>query len=219
LVGAFWIDLKPERRLQGLRINGERVVALDYGQIATRILYGMAQAPVPEGDLYQVARFGSADSTDPPLCFPRDGVKLMLNAMIYASESLSRFPKDTRKYFRKDRLVDVLERIMEHHSPIKDLFFRRIGLRAMWIESQIMVEVLLRCMDRSVVGLPVHDALIVQQSAYETARDLMLDAFRKHAGTEGKVSGEAWYEDYTQYGGAGVDEYPRASRSATQGSH
>lgn len=195
LNGGFWLQLGAYQRLRGLRIGGETVVELDYGQIGTRIIYGIAGAALPPGDLYAVSRFalpsGVGASLD--LNFPREGVKRVLNAMVYASKPLSRFPKDTRKYFPKDDIGYVVGRIAEHHKGIGPLFFKGYGLRAMWIESELLIEVLLQLRDRGVVALPVHDAVVVPQSAYQPSKEAMLSTFRRYAAVEGKVNASAWF--------------------------
>jgi hypothetical protein len=66
----------------------------------------------------------------------RAGVKRVLNAMIYASKPLGRFPNETRKFSRtSERLDYVVGPIAVHHAAISHLLFQGRGLRAMWIES------------------------------------------------------------------------------------
>jgi hypothetical protein len=54
LFGGFWQRLSENERLNGILIDGEEVAEVDYGQIAARILYGLAGVQVPEGDLYEI---------------------------------------------------------------------------------------------------------------------------------------------------------------------
>jgi hypothetical protein len=62
-----------------------------------------------------------------------------------------------------------------------------IGLKAMFIESNILIEVLLALIDRSIVALPVHDALVVSSGHSDEVKAVMLDVFQRTTGVVGKV--------------------------------
>ncbi len=53
LYGGFWINMRKADRWH-LRIGGERITILDYGQSFTRMLYARAGTEPPEGDLYSI---------------------------------------------------------------------------------------------------------------------------------------------------------------------
>jgi hypothetical protein len=182
LFGGFWQELRKHERQQGLYIGGEKAVELDYGQVGPRILYGMAGQQPPSDDLYAM----------PGYYQQRAGIKRVMSAMIFASDTLNRFPKETKKEFRRsDKIAEVLSEIERRHPLIKDYFYRGLGHDAQFIESQIMVEVLLTLKDRGVVALPIHDAVMVPCSAAALAKKIMLDVFHGHAHVEGIVTKEA----------------------------
>ena len=52
LFGGFWQDMKGEQRRNSLLIDGQPVVELDLSAAGLRILYGLAGATPPDGDLY-----------------------------------------------------------------------------------------------------------------------------------------------------------------------
>jgi hypothetical protein len=54
------------------------------------------------------------------------------------------------------------------------LFCTGIGFKLMFIESECLIDVLLALIDRSIVALPVHDAVIVPVSAVESAKAINL---------------------------------------------
>jgi hypothetical protein len=62
----------------------------------------------------------------------------------------------------------------------------------MFIESEILVDVLLRLIDVGVTALPVHDAIIVPESKAAMAKETMLSVFRARTGVEGVVEEESW---------------------------
>ncbi len=179
LFGGFWQSLEREQRYRGIRIKGSPVVGLDYSQMAPRILYGMAGVNPPEGDLYHVFPFWGR----------REGIKKVFNAMLNVNEPFKRFPAGTREFFRRStKIQEVVDAIAKHHEPIRMFFFTRVGFTIMFVESQIMVDVLLAFMARGIVGLPIHDGILVAEEDKDSATRIMLDAFKKHTGIDGEVT-------------------------------
>lgn len=179
LFGGFWQSLTKEERRNHLYINGERVEALDYGQMAPRILYGLAGAKPPEDDVYSLLGLESH----------RKGVKKVFNAVLFAEKRLTRFPRDTRALFRRSiKIGDVIERLENAHPAVKHLFFTGVGHQLQYVESEILVDVLLDMRERGLVGLPVHDAVLVPVSTVDQVREIMLDTFSAHTGIHGLVT-------------------------------
>ena len=85
---------------------------------------------------------------------------------------------------------DFHRAIYAKHEGIKHLFGTGVGMRAMFIESQILIAVLLELIDRRVVALPIHDAIIVALPHQEQVKRVMLETFRRIAGVEGRVEVE-----------------------------
>ncbi|MDX1068974.1 hypothetical protein FB004_109186 [Sinorhizobium medicae] len=182
LFGGFWQRLRKHERRQGLWISGEKAVELDYGQVGPRIVYALSGQKPPTDDLYHLWGYTQQ----------RDGIKRVMNAMIFASERLDRFPKGTRKLFRRsDKIGEVVEAIEAKHPLIKDSFHRGLGHETQFVESQIMVEVVLTLKAEGIVALPIHDAVLVPATKTSTATEIMLSAFRRHTGVEGIVTEEA----------------------------
>lgn len=181
LFGGFWQELRKQERRQGLYIGRDKAVELDYGQVGPRILYGMAGRQPPSSDLYAM----------PGYYQQRAGIKRVMSAMIFASDSLDRFPKATRSLFRRsDKIGEVTGEIERRHPLIKDSFYLGLGHDAQFIESQIMIDVLLTLKDRDIVALPIHDAVMVPVDAVSIAKEIMLDTFHRHAHVEGTVTVE-----------------------------
>ena len=161
LFGGFWLDMKKDDRLRRIRLDGEAVVELDYRQMAPRIVYGWAVeaaqdpslAPPADIDLYAI----------PGLEAHRDGVKLVMNAMLFATAPFKRMPQGAREKFGKLKITvgEVQKRILAAHPIIADYFFKGLGHQTQRVESDIMVRLLLKAAKMGVSILPVHDALIV----------------------------------------------------------
>jgi len=154
------------------------VVELDYGQMNPRILYGLCGAQPPEDDAYAIPGYQRF----------RPGVKKVMNSMIFATKRLTRMPKGVRKEFEdQHRVEQVMQAIEAAHPAIKDCFFRGMGHEAQFIESQVLVEVLLSLRDLGVHALPIHDSVVVGRSNKTRAKEVMLSCFLKVVGVQGLV--------------------------------
>jgi hypothetical protein len=187
LYGGFWQALrKVERRW--IRIDGEPIVALDFGQMAVRIAYSFAKQMPPAGDLYRVPRFETR----------REGIKAVLNALLSAPQVPSRFPAGTRsKFHGSTRIGDVVAAIRLAHPALAPMFGTSVCHQIFFVESNILVLALLRLMDSGVVALPIHDCVLVASSAKGIAREVMLQVFHETTGFEGIVEEEKFgsYDD------------------------
>lgn len=179
LFGGFWQTMPKADRQRLLRIDGRKTVELDYDQIAPRILYSMCgHAVPPDCDLYAV----------PGLDVNRDTKKTLVNAMLFAESPFKRKPKGTAAALKGMTINKVVAVIRDAHAPISEHFFTGIGHHLQFIESQIMMALLLDLKDKGVVALPIHDAIIVPNDHVSIARDAMLAAFRRQTGHQGAVS-------------------------------
>lgn len=178
LYGGFWQHLKKETRLKGLSINREEVVELDYGQMNPRILYGLCGAQPPDCDAYAIPGYQRF----------RPGVKKVMNSMIFATKRLTRMPKGVRKEFEEQHRVEqVMQAIEAAHPAIKDSFFKGMGHEAQFIESQVMVEVLLSLRELGIHALPIHDSVLVAKSNKDKIKKIMLSCFFTVVGVQGLV--------------------------------
>lgn len=188
LHGAFWINLSSEDRRLDLTIDGSPVAALDYGQMAIRLLYAEAGVKPSFDDAYAV----------PGLERHREGVKRLLNAMLNTSGQPKRLPKGTSKLlppvvrigddFVKADVDRLCSMLTEFHQPVAHLLHASPGLRLMFRESEIMIAVLLRLIDQGIVALPVHDGLLVPEENQEVAKKAMVECFAQQTGFPGVVS-------------------------------
>jgi len=178
LFGGFWQRLSKRARLEGIFIEGESVVSLDYSQMAPRILYGRTGVVPPGADAYVIPGFEEW----------RAGIKKVFNALLFVRQRPSRMPKGVRKSLGPlIRIQDVVAAIERTHAGISQHFYTGVGHWIQYAESQIMVDVLLGLAKEGHVGLPCHDAVVVKSSAVEIARKIMQETFHRHTGVEGLV--------------------------------
>jgi hypothetical protein len=181
LFGGFWQPLAKQERLQAIRINGEAVVGLDFGQIAPRIVYGLANAKPEQEDLYGI------EGIHPNF---RAGIKLLLNAMLFSEKPLTRKPQGSKDLLPSLSIAHLVHKIIQSHGPIAQFFHTGIGHRVQFMESEIMMRVLLELMSKGVVCLPIHDGAIIPRSAHELARQVMGDKAEEVTGIRIPVSTE-----------------------------
>ena len=63
-------------------------------------------------------------------------------------------------------------------------FFKGQGHHIQFLESQIMVRLLLALRRRDITALPVHDAVAVLRSRAEEVRQIMVDQFKAATGVD-----------------------------------
>ncbi|MFC3229366.1 hypothetical protein ACFOGJ_19115 [Marinibaculum pumilum] len=198
LYGGFWQTMKKEARRKAITINGEPVVELDLGQVAPRILYGMVGARPHWKDAYIV----------PGHEWHREGIKLLLNTILFDTKPRTQMPQGGRKLFsmsdhandktshkqlrEKEKVETIIQAIGDHHHPIRHQFFTGVGHEVQYRESEIMVEILLRLRENDVVALPIHDGLLVPRSALEVSREVMVGTFEEMAQVEAVVRMKGW---------------------------
>ena len=181
LFDGFWQLLGKKKRLESLFIDEEEIIELDYGQMSVRIIYGLCGAEPDADDQYDIPNFQDE----------RSGIKKVFNAMLFADKRLSRMPKGVRQEFQSNHSVEqVMHAIERHHAPISHRFFTQIGHEAQFIESTILMEVLLKLKKEKIVALPIHDAVLVPRSYEDITKDIMLDVFHKHTNVDGIVTVE-----------------------------
>ncbi|MCC5858631.1 MAG: hypothetical protein JJT90_10775 [Ectothiorhodospiraceae bacterium] len=181
LFGGFWQRLHKYERRHRIEIEGEGVVSLDYSQMAPRMLYGEVGVVPAQEDAYQVPGFERH----------REGVKRLFNAMLFASQPMTRMPKGLADKFPKGtRVSDVAKAIQAAHKPISAHFFTGVGHHLQFKESEILIEILRRLRGLGHVALPVHDAVVVKASIAETAKQVMEEVFLRHTGLPGIVTEE-----------------------------
>ncbi len=181
LFGGFWQEFRKADRCEAIFIGGVSVAELDYGQMNPRIVYGMCGVQPPPGDLYDIPVFEEH----------RGGIKKVMNAILFSTRRLTRMPKGTRDKFAAEHSIgQVLAAIEAKHPAITPRFFTGVGHEAQFVESQIIVDVLLRLKDQGIVALPIHDAVLVPSQAMGQAQQVMEDTFREHTGVDGVVTVE-----------------------------
>ena len=186
LYGGFWQQLPRPIRLAGVRIDGERVVALDFSAMNAVLAYAEVKAQPPDGDLYTLQGFEDH----------RDGVKKLFNAMLFNTKVPIRFPKGTKQLFsHRTKAAHVTDAILRAHAPLSSIFGTGVGLSLMYRESEVLMAVLRSLGDQGVTALPVHDAIVVKRAEVDRGEAAMVHQFAQRTGLHAVVKREVEPED------------------------
>ena len=181
LFGGIWQNSSKVAR-GGFTINGEECVEVDYQACGLRLAYarvGLDMTRVFPKDPYKY------------IGYERAGVKQMISAMLCSNSKMKAFPKDVRKNLGVSKHVkvgEVTDSIEKRFADIAHLFYSGVGLELMHIESEVLINALLRLKSKGVVALPIHDCVVVAESDQEAAKEEMLKAFKEVSGQFGVAS-------------------------------
>ena len=178
--GGFWMQMPKKARFEALRIDGERIVELDFHQLHPNIAYAIAGEPVPESDLYEITGLEEV---------PRRARKKLVNAMFWDEGERASLMRGSREHFPAHINGRKAAALVEaQHPAIAHLLGNGAGARIMGIESQIITRVMLDLIDEGITALPIHDATLVPASKAFLAQRVMEDAYRSITGQHIKVS-------------------------------
>jgi hypothetical protein len=84
-------------------------------------------------------------------------------------------------------LVSLVEMFRNAHQPIAKHLFSDAGIWLQNLDSHIMNGILMRLMERDILGLPVHDSVIVQREHQEVLREIMTREYKALMGFEPRL--------------------------------
>jgi hypothetical protein len=102
-------------------------------------------------------------------------------------------PKKVQKLYPYREHIErhLLADIYFFHKPIVHLFGGQYGMKFMFLESEILIDVLLELNSKGIVALPIHDCILVKESTQKTAKEVMLKVFKQHTNLDATVAVEA----------------------------
>jgi hypothetical protein len=174
LFGGFWQNLKSDRRAS-VRLDGEPVATLDFSSMFPRLAFAAVGATPPSGDLYAI----------PGLENHRAAVKRALNCLLMDDFSRRSWP-DELLNGEDGKLVDTAAlmpqgwtvgrfkaALLRQHPALTPCLGAGLGLKLMNTESRILLAVLGEMRTKGIVGLGLHDGLLVARSRANEARSIM----------------------------------------------
>jgi len=190
--GGFWLDLPKEWR-QRLVIDGGITAEIDFSYNHANILYNLAGLTMshddflPDYDAYNLSNLNPQWKDNNY----RDDVKLIFQYLLNNQDiegvvrsiqirrsTHPRVPEGYR-YWK-----DFVNHIMDAHAPIKEYFFKG-NMKLMNIDSQIMEQVMLKCVDNNICSLSIHDSLCVPYGKAPQVQTWMWEAMKEFTGHRG----------------------------------
>jgi hypothetical protein len=180
LAGGFWMNMERDLRLTRLRIEGERVASIDFNNFYAHLLYAKEEVAAPQGDLYSF----------PGLEAYRRGMKRLFSARLFDEWARKSKPKRTPKEIREGvqlypddvNIGELLDILSAGHRPIARFFGSGIGHSLQFVESEVLMRILRELERAGIVGLPIHDCVIVARCAAQETKEIMAKVTREATG-------------------------------------
>jgi hypothetical protein len=173
LYGGLWVNMEKEQRAN-IRIEGEPIAYLDFSAMNVRLGYFLGGAVPPSGDLYDLTGLlcGYENTYEWRKPFKKFASSIWFAHRGHWPKGIW-FPGD-EKGKRRFEYRDVYRAFVRKHPILKKILTRPlIGFQMARLESDIMVEILLRLMRLGIVALPIHDGLLVAKSHADAAGAIM----------------------------------------------
>jgi hypothetical protein len=183
LWGGFWQKVKKADRIANVRIDGQRVVSIDLASAVLQFAYAYAGVEPPVGDLY--SRIDFTDTSGAPRVLPREIVKKIVAARLNGAKE---WPEELREHRPGLPWARVVAALKTAHPPLVDIFDRDLGQELAFTESEVLVDTLLRLRAQGLVALPVHDCVVVPESAEQCAVEAYRAAFTFHTNHTARVT-------------------------------
>ena len=176
--GALHHNL-PKQMRPHISINGEKTTEIDYSAYHIRMLYHMESIDYTD-DPYLVC--GGQDLRETYKAVGLIAINAENDKSAYGAirdELTARgipLPKIDKP------LVTLVNTFRDAHKPIYKYLFSDIGITLQNIDSKIMNNILMRLMDKGILGLSVHDSVVVAEQYAEILRDIMVAEYKEVMG-------------------------------------
>jgi|GEM_PF-3181520 len=175
---AFWQNL-PGHLRTCLKINGSPVFEHDYSACHPRLVYAAVGQEWPfnehgRGDAYRLP--GRNDDRHLVKC----ATSILLNTRSL-NEAIGAVARELPGLdYSANRLLaaELILAIKAHHHPdVVEFFHSKRGNALQFVDSKIIMICLDKLLDREIVGLPVHDSIIVAAEHKDTLIHIMEQTF------------------------------------------
>lgn len=189
-------ETMPKEYRKHIQIDGEPTVELDYSALHPNLLLWLTGSPECADPYSRIAEEAGLS---------REAVKALMLRLINANteadfcrtvtrsgnpEEKAKVARDSAKAF--DGFIEgvpdgytggqFIEAVTRAFPTFTGVIGSGIGLTLQYHDSEIMADILTRCLDAGFIGLPVHDSVIVPASRQDEARRFMADAYAERTG-------------------------------------
>ncbi len=180
--GGWWQSV-PGKFRGHITIDGQKTSEVDFSTMSLRILYAKENIQIPDNkDLYDIGLRGSKSY----LSESRDLIKIYINAIL--NDDTGNFRLDNKQLnILKLTHNQLKEKVYNTHKDISKYFSTGIGLKTMFIDSQIAERILLHFLEKEIVVLPIHDSFIINSEYVNELKKTMISQFKEVVGRITKV--------------------------------
>lgn len=189
-------ETMPKEYRKHIQINGEATVELDYSALHPNLLLWLTESPECADPYSRIAEEAGLS---------REAVKALMLRLINSNagadfcrtvtrsgnpEEKAKVARDSAQAF--DGFIEgvpdgytggqFIEAVTRAFPTFTGVIGTGIGLTLQYHDSEIMADILTRCLDAGFIGLPVHDSVIVPASRQDEARRFMADAYAERTG-------------------------------------
>jgi len=175
----------PKHLRQYIQINNEPTVELDYSAFHILMLYHLEGIDYHD-DPYLVCEGPDKRSTYKAVALVAINAKNMKDACqgIWKKFKQLGIPTPNGKNPYR-RLVD---KFREAHQPIAKYLYSDVGLTLQNKDSQIMNSILMELMSKDVLGLPIHDSIVVAEQHKDYLYQVMMEEYEKEMGFSPRIA-------------------------------
>lgn len=189
-------ETMPKEYRKHIQIKGEATVELDYSALHPNLLLWLTESPECADPYSRIAEEAGLS---------REAVKALMLRLINSNagadfcrtvtrsgnpEEKAKVARDSAQAFEGfiEGVPDgytggqFIEAVTRAFPTFSGVIGSGIGLTLQHHDSEIMIDVLSRCLDAGFIGLPVHDSVIVPASRQDEARRFMADAYAERTG-------------------------------------
>ena len=180
--GGWWQSL-PSKFRPHITIDSQKTSEVDFSTMSLRILYAKENIQIPDNrDLYEIGLRGSKSY----LSESRELIKIYINAIL--NDDKGNFRLDNKQLNTLKLTSNQLkEKVYNTHKDISKYFSTGIGLKTMFIDSQIAEKILLHFLGKEIVVLPVHDSFIINSEYVNDLKETMISLFKSVVGSSTEV--------------------------------
>ena len=180
--GAYHQSMLRKPMRKNILIDGQPTIEIDFAGFHIRMLYHL------EGTDFQDDPYSVCEGPEMRDIYKAVGLIAINATKRGACLAIHDELKDrgVEPPVREKPYASLVQGFKQAHPAIAHHLFSKIGRRLQNIDSMIMNAILVRLMDNGILGLPVHDSVIVQQQHEAFSKEVMTQEYKKEMGFEPK---------------------------------
>ncbi len=181
--GAYHQSMLRKPMRKNILIDGQQTVEIDYSAFHIRMLYHWERID------YTKDPYLECEGPEMRDIYKAVGL-IAINTTAKKASGAIRKELDKRGLEppKRDKpYASLVSRFRETHPDIEHHLFSGIGRTLQNIDSMIMNAILVRLMDNDILGLPVHDSVIVQHQHEAFTREVMTQDYKKEMGFKPRI--------------------------------